>query len=284
MRYSTNNLIYRQCREWNSKLRKQTMLLDRQIRNIQREEEKVKASLKQAAKKGDKDVCFILAKEIVNSRKAINRISTSKAQLNSVALHMTQQQASLRVAGSMQKSADVMKAMNNLVKVHEISGVMQELSREMMRAGIIEEMMEETLDEVSGIDEEEMEEQVQAEVDKVLFELTAGNCPCTFRPLIRIGTISVRPEIRAPLLADAQSLQSTSAASHLSSTLVMHSSLLANHYLHFCSISIARATWHSSRRRLGQPPYKSPGGVSLDSRRSRGRRGNRRNAEETSST
>lgn len=150
------------------------MLLDRQIRNIQREEEKVKASLKQAAKKGDRDVCVILAKEIVGSRKAISRIQTSKAQLNSVALHMTQQTANLRVAGAMQKSAEVMKMMHNLVKVGEISHTMEELSREMMRAGIIEEMMEETLDEVTGIDEDEMEEQVQAEVDKVLFELTAG--------------------------------------------------------------------------------------------------------------
>lgn len=161
-------------REWTSKIRKQTMLLDRQIRNIQREEEKVKLTLKQAAKKGDRDVCVILAREIVNSRKAVNRINTSKAQLNSVSLHMQQQAANLRVAGAMQKSSDVMRAMNNLVKVAEISAVMQELSREMMRAGIIEEMMEETLDEVTGVDEEEMEEQVQAEVDKVLFELTQG--------------------------------------------------------------------------------------------------------------
>ncbi|KAI1287251.1 Charged multivesicular body protein 3 [Halotydeus destructor] len=163
-----------QVREWTSKIRKESMQLDRQIRSIKREEDKVKTTLKQAAKKGDKDVCLILAKEIVNSRKAVNRINTSKAQLNSVALHMTQQAAQLRVAGSMQKSGEVMKLMNNLMKVHEISSTMQELSREMMRAGIIEEMMEETMENVTGMDEDEMEEEAQAEVDKVLFELTAG--------------------------------------------------------------------------------------------------------------
>ena len=32
-------------------------------------------SLKEAAKKGDKDVCNILAKEIVNSRKVITRLT-----------------------------------------------------------------------------------------------------------------------------------------------------------------------------------------------------------------
>lgn len=101
---SSSNSPRDQVREWASKLRKQTYVLDRQIRGIQREEAKVKLSLKQAAKKGDKDVCVILAKEIIRSRKAVNRITTTKAQLNSVALHMQQQAAALRVAGAMQVS------------------------------------------------------------------------------------------------------------------------------------------------------------------------------------
>lgn len=148
--------------------------MDRQIRGIQREEAKVKASLKQAAKRGDREVCVVFAKEIVRARKAVNRINASKAQLNSVSLHMNQQAANLRVAGAMEKSAEVMKCMHNLVKVHEISEVMRDLSKEMMRAGILEEMMEDTMEGISGVDEEEMEEAVQEEVDKVLYELTAG--------------------------------------------------------------------------------------------------------------
>ena len=47
--------------------------------------------LKDSAKKGEKESCRILAKEIVNSRKAVNRINTSKAHLNSVQLQMKQQ-------------------------------------------------------------------------------------------------------------------------------------------------------------------------------------------------
>lgn len=144
----------------------------------------MKQSLKQAAKKGDKDVCLILAKEIVNARKAVNRINASKAQLNSVALHMNQQAANLRVAGVMDKSADVMKAMHSLVRVHEISEVMRDLSKEMTKAGIMEEMMEETMESTSGMDEEELEDEVQKEVDKVLFDLTEGELwfASAFRP------------------------------------------------------------------------------------------------------
>lgn len=59
--------------------------------DIQREEEKIKKSLKEAAKKGDRDVCNILAREVVRSRKAIARIHVSKTQINSVIMGINHQ-------------------------------------------------------------------------------------------------------------------------------------------------------------------------------------------------
>lgn len=138
--------------------------MDRQVRAIRNEEEKVKRSLKQAAAKGDRDTCTILAKEIVRSRKATNRIFTTKAHLNSVQMQMKNQLATLRVAGALAKSSEVMQAMQNLVRVTEISGIMREMSKEMMKAGIIEEMLDETMESVE--DTEDLEEEVQSEVDK----------------------------------------------------------------------------------------------------------------------
>ena len=58
---------------------------------IKREEDKIKRSLKDAAKKGHRDVCNTLAKEIVRSRKAVNKIHTAKAQIKSVEYGMQQQ-------------------------------------------------------------------------------------------------------------------------------------------------------------------------------------------------
>lgn len=43
--------------------------------------------------------------------------------------------ALLRVAGSLQKSTEVMKAMQNLIKVPEIQATMRDLSKEMMKVG-----------------------------------------------------------------------------------------------------------------------------------------------------
>jgi charged multivesicular body protein 3 len=47
--------------------------------------------MKEAAKKGDRDVCIILAKEIIHSRKAISKIYTSKAHINSISMQMKNQ-------------------------------------------------------------------------------------------------------------------------------------------------------------------------------------------------
>uniref|UniRef100_A0A8D8VWN7 Charged multivesicular body protein 3 n=1 Tax=Cacopsylla melanoneura TaxID=428564 RepID=A0A8D8VWN7_9HEMI len=162
-----------QVNEWCHKIRKEGYQLDRQIRSIEREEDKVKKALKEAAKKNDKDVCITLAKEIVNARKHITKIHTSKAHLNSIQLQMKNQLSLLRVSGSIQKSTEVMQAMQRLVNVPEVAATMREMSKEMMKAGIMEEMIEETMESIEP-DVEDMEEQAQEEIDKVLWELTAG--------------------------------------------------------------------------------------------------------------
>ena len=58
---------------------------------IQTEEMKVKKSIKEAAKKGQTDVAKILAKELVQSRKAVGKLYASKAHMNSVMMSMQQQ-------------------------------------------------------------------------------------------------------------------------------------------------------------------------------------------------
>ncbi|XP_011181882.1 charged multivesicular body protein 3 [Zeugodacus cucurbitae] len=189
-----------QVQEWTHKIRKESNQLDRQIRSIQREEEKVKRSLKQAATKNDRDTCVILAKEIVRARKAINRIYTSKAHLNSIQLQMKNQLATLRVAGSLQKSTEVMQAMQNLVRYPELAGIMRDMSKEMMKAGIIEEMLDDTMDSLE--ESEEMEEEAAKEVDKVLWEITDGKLGEA--PLPPEGIAAEKHEVPAAAVTESE--------------------------------------------------------------------------------
>eukprot|EP00116_Pleurobrachia_bachei_P008747 sb/3469009/ len=160
-----------QVREMKRKLRHEQRAIDRNINHIKREELKVKKSLQEAAKAGNKDVCKILAKEMIGSRRAVSKLHASKAQINSVCMQMDSQAAMVKMSGSMKASTDVMKLMNKLTKVSEISQTMMELQKEMTKAGIMEEMMEDTM----GMDsDEELDEAADEEVEKILFEVTKG--------------------------------------------------------------------------------------------------------------
>ncbi|KAJ3085687.1 Charged multivesicular body protein 3 [Quaeritorhiza haematococci] len=160
-----------QVRKWRTTIRAQERELDKQIRGIQTEEMKVRRSLKQAATRSDTATAKLLAKEIVRGRKTVTRLHTSKAQLNSMILQLQQQLATMKVAGSLQKSTEIMKIVNGLIKLPEISSVMQSMAQEMMKAGIIDEMIQDTIE--LG-DDEELEDEADEEVDKVLLELTNG--------------------------------------------------------------------------------------------------------------
>ena len=76
-----------------------------------------------------------------------------------------------KVCGSIKSSSDIMKMMNDMTRVPEMRATMMEMSREMMKAGIMEEMMDDTL---SALDDEDLEEEADDEVNKVLSEITKG--------------------------------------------------------------------------------------------------------------
>jgi len=171
-----NRFIYgptpeQRVREWQSKLRAESRSLEREMRQLDIATKKASQSVKQLATKGDVKNAKILAREVVRSNKQKDRLSVSKARLGSISTQLNQQLAMVKVTGSLQKSTEIMKLSNSLIKLPQISQTMREMSMEMTKSGIMEEMMEDTLD--MDVDEE-LEEEADAEVDKVLFELTSG--------------------------------------------------------------------------------------------------------------
>ncbi|PSR89927.1 Vacuolar protein sorting-associated protein [Actinidia chinensis var. chinensis] len=119
-----------------------------------------------------------LAKEILRSRQTVNCLYENKAQLNSISMHIGNSVEIALTVGHLPKSVDVMKFVNNLMKAPEISITMQEFSKEMTKAGIIEETVNDVID--SALDSEDIEEEIEEEVDKVLTALageTAAQLP-----------------------------------------------------------------------------------------------------------
>uniref|UniRef100_A0A7E4VWD6 Charged multivesicular body protein 3 n=1 Tax=Panagrellus redivivus TaxID=6233 RepID=A0A7E4VWD6_PANRE len=160
-----------QIREMKRKMRGETNKINRQIMAVQRKEEQIKKEIKVEAKKGNKEACLILAKSLVQSRKAVEKMHVTTAQINSAMMGMDNQVAMMRMAGAIQSSNEVLQAMQKLVKVPEVMATMRELSKEMTKAGIIEEMIEDTME---SLEPEGLEDEANEEVEKVLWEVTAG--------------------------------------------------------------------------------------------------------------
>ncbi|KAG7006469.1 hypothetical protein G7Y79_00014g036440 [Physcia stellaris] len=109
---------------------------------------------------------------MIRIRKQTFRLATSKAQLQSVQMQVNEAFSVRKIEGSMKASTGVMKDVNSLVRLPELMGTMRELSQELVKAGIIEEMVGDSLPDDQLMEGED--DEAEAEVDKVLGEILSG--------------------------------------------------------------------------------------------------------------
>ncbi|KAH7237565.1 Snf7-domain-containing protein [Fusarium redolens] len=167
-----------QMRKCNALMRQNIRKIDRDIQTVKQVEYKTKNLILQADKRAQRDPSRAkqaqqevrdFARELVRARKTSARLITSKAQLNSVQMQVQEAFAVRKIEGSIRASVGIMKDVNSLIRLPELAGTMQELSVELMKAGIIEEMVEDSLPADGDMLMED--EEVDGEVDKVLGEI-----------------------------------------------------------------------------------------------------------------
>lgn len=117
----------------------------------------------------------IFARELIRVRKQTGRLQTSKAQLQSVQMQVNEAFSVRKIEGSIKASTGIMKDVNTLVRLPELTGTMRELSAELTKAGIIEEMVGDMLPDNEMLEGEE--EEAEGEVDKVLSEILKDKLP-----------------------------------------------------------------------------------------------------------
>ncbi|ORY87029.1 Snf7 family, partial [Protomyces lactucae-debilis] len=158
-----------QVRKWQSSIRHEQRLMDRQIQSIAQSEQKTKQQIKALAKRNDVKHCRMLAREVVRAKRARHRMEASKATMASLSMQLNEQLATAKITGVLQKSTVMMKDVNGLVKLPELQATMSKLQMEMQKAGIMDEMMEDVMDFAA---EEEDEEEAEEEVNRILGEIT----------------------------------------------------------------------------------------------------------------
>lgn len=170
-----------QMRKCNSLIRSNTRKLDRDIAQLKLLDSKTKQYIIQASKRGQKNPSQAkqaasetrtFAREMIRIRKQSSRLATSKAQLQSVQMQVNEAFSVRKIEGSLKASTGIMKDVNSLVRLPELTGTMRELSQELVKAGIIEEMVGDSLPDDQLLEGED--DEAEAEVDKVLGEILQG--------------------------------------------------------------------------------------------------------------
>ena len=168
-------------RKCNSLIRANTRKLDRDMAQLKALDSKTKNFIIQASKRGQRNPSQAkqaavetrtFARELIRIRKQSSRLATSKAQLYSVQMQVNEAFAVRKIEGSIRASTGIMKDVNSLVRLPELTGTMRELSQELVKAGIIEEMVGDSLPDNELLEGED--DEAETEVDKVLGEVLQG--------------------------------------------------------------------------------------------------------------
>lgn len=162
-------------------IRKNVRMLDRDISQLKALDQKTRQYILQASKRGQKNPsqakqsaqeARTFARELIRVRKQHARLHTSKAQLQSVQMQVREAFSVRKIEGSLKASTGIMKDVNTLVRLPELAGTMRELSQELMKAGIVEEMVGDSLPDNELLEGED--EEAEAEVEQVLGEVLSG--------------------------------------------------------------------------------------------------------------
>lgn len=148
-------------------LRKNARGIDRSLNELTSLQNKTKQLIKKAAKKNDIKSVRAYATELYRINKQYERMYTSKAQLQSIGMRIEEAYKVQMLTKQMAESTGLMREVNALVRLPQLRSSMMELEKELMRSGMISEMVDETLESVNEVDEQE-DEAITEEVDKIV--------------------------------------------------------------------------------------------------------------------
>lgn len=148
--------------------------MDREIRELDKQEKSVTMELKQRAKtpgvNPTKDSALkALAKQLVNIRQQREKLFTAKAHIGAVGMHATSMASQVAAASAIGSVTTAMTAANNAVDAKAMSKIMMEFTKQNETLAVKEEMMNDAL--IDAFDNDELEDEADNITSQVLAEL-----------------------------------------------------------------------------------------------------------------
>ncbi|KAF8061446.1 vacuolar sorting protein DID4 [Lyophyllum atratum] len=140
--------------------------LDRERSKLEQSEKKLIMDIKKSAKAGQLNACKVMAKDLVRTRRYVQKFYQMRTQLQAVGLRIQTLRSNQQMADAMRGATRAMASMNRGLNLPGIQKIMNDFEKESSMMDMKEDMMSEAVDDV--MDEEEEEEE---EGDKILKEV-----------------------------------------------------------------------------------------------------------------
>ncbi|KAL0236539.1 hypothetical protein GEMRC1_003121 [Eukaryota sp. GEM-RC1] len=152
--------------------------LDRERAKLQRQEQQCIVEIKKMAKAGQTNAAKIMAKDLVRTRKNVDKFYRMKTQLQAVSLRLQTLKSTQALTNVMQKTAQAMGKMNAQLNLPGLQRTMMQFEQQNEMMNSKQEMVDDTLDDVFAEDdeEEETEEVVNAVFQEIGLDID-GSLP-----------------------------------------------------------------------------------------------------------
>ncbi|KAK9081528.1 hypothetical protein Scep_024915 [Stephania cephalantha] len=157
-------------------LRENKRMIDRSIREIERErqglqtqEKKVIAEIKKSAKQGQMGAVRVMAKDLIRTRHQIEKFYKLKSQLQGVGLRIQTLKSTQAMGEAMKGVTKAMGQMNKRMNLPSLQKIMMEFERQNEKMEMTTEVMGDAIDDALEGDEEE--EETDDLVNQVLDEI-----------------------------------------------------------------------------------------------------------------
>ncbi|KAL9932221.1 hypothetical protein V8E36_008993 [Tilletia maclaganii] len=147
-------------RQHHRSLQKAMRELDRERTKLEQQDKKLIMDIKKAARDGQMGACKVMARDLVRTRRHVQKFVQLRTQLQAVTLRIQTLRSNQQMAEAMRGATRAMGMMNRSMNLPAIQRIMREFERETATMDMKEEMMGDAVDEAmddeaDGIGEEE---------------------------------------------------------------------------------------------------------------------------------
>ncbi|MCJ1401205.1 ESCRT-III subunit protein did4 [Xylographa trunciseda] len=146
--------------------------LDRERVKLENQEKKLIQDIKKSAKNGQMGACKIQAKDLVRTRRYIQKFYQMRTQLQAVSLRIQTVRSNEQMMQSMKGATSLLGSMNRSMNLPALQRIAMEFEKENDIMDQRQEMMDDAIDDVTGLeDEEESEDVVKEVLDEIGIDL-----------------------------------------------------------------------------------------------------------------